>query len=113
MDSKEKTISGSSEKEGVKVNMEKVAVSPISFILYYNQEVSKNTRKEWDAVDVELEVKDDLGNHYSGEGNGDQVRIPIIFIGVTHFKSSMKMQRNLLSLLVLTYEFIPPKIMAG
>ncbi|WIY62787.1 DUF4179 domain-containing protein [Bacillus arachidis] len=70
MDSKEKTISGSSEKEGVKVNMEKVAVSPISFILYYNQEVSKNTRKEWDAVDVELEVKDDLGNHYSGEGNG-------------------------------------------
>ncbi|MBO1578544.1 DUF4179 domain-containing protein [Bacillus sp. XF8] len=70
MDSKERTINGSSEKEGVKVNMEKVAVSPISFILYYNQEVSKNTRKEWDAVDVELEVKDDLGNHYSGEGNG-------------------------------------------
>ncbi|MDM5187968.1 DUF4179 domain-containing protein [Bacillus sp. DX4.1] len=69
-DSKERTISGSSEKDGVKVNMEKIAVSPMSFILYYNQEVSKNTRNEWDDVDVELEVKDDLGNHYSGKGNG-------------------------------------------
>ncbi|MGR5867668.1 hypothetical protein ACT7C5_03515 [Bacillus pacificus] len=48
--------------------MEKVAMSPVSFILYYNQEVSKDARKEWDSVDVELTVKDDLGNDYSGEG---------------------------------------------
>lgn len=45
-------------------------MSPVSFILYYNQEVSKDARKEWDSVDVELTVKDDLGNDYSGEGNG-------------------------------------------
>ncbi|PFS15943.1 anti-sigma factor [Bacillus cereus] len=70
MDSKERTIGGSSEKEGIKANMEKVAMSPVSFILYYNQEVSKGARKEWDSVDVELTVKDDLGNDYSGEGNG-------------------------------------------
>ncbi|KEK24672.1 DUF4179 domain-containing protein [Bacillus gaemokensis] len=68
--SKEQSISGSSEKDGVKVNMEKIAVTPMSFILYYNQEVSKDTRKEWDDADVELEIKDDLGNHYAGEGNG-------------------------------------------
>ncbi len=61
MDSKERTIGGSSEKEGIKANMEKVAISPVSFILYYNQEVSKGARKEWDSVDVELTVKDDLG----------------------------------------------------
>ncbi|MHA4116709.1 DUF5643 domain-containing protein, partial [Bacillus cereus] len=30
----------------------------------------KGARKEWDSVDVELTVKDDLGNIYSGEGNG-------------------------------------------
>ena len=36
-------------------------MSPVSFILYYNQEVSKDARKEWDSVDVELTVKDDLG----------------------------------------------------
>ncbi len=70
VDSKERTIGGSSEKEGIKANMEKVAMSPVSFILYYNQEVSKDARKEWDSVDVELTVKDDLGNDYSGEGNG-------------------------------------------
>ena len=61
VDSKERTIGGSSEKEGIKANMEKVAMSPVSFILYYNQEVSKDARKEWDSVDVELTVKDDLG----------------------------------------------------
>ena len=61
VDSKERTIGGSSEKEGIKANMEKVAISPVSFILYYNQEVSKGARKEWDSVDVELTVKDDLG----------------------------------------------------
>ena len=74
MDSKERTIGGSSEK-GIKANMEKVAISPVSFILYYNQEVSKGARKEWDSVDVELTVKDDLGNIYSGEGNGEVATI--------------------------------------
>ena len=27
-------------------------------------------RNTWHGVEVEIEVKDDLGNHYSGEGNG-------------------------------------------
>ncbi|MDR4174345.1 DUF5643 domain-containing protein, partial [Bacillus nitratireducens] len=76
MDSKEKTSDGNSEKEGIKANMEKVAMSPVSFILYYNQEVSKGARKEWDSVDVELTVKDDLGNDYSGEGNGESGHDP-------------------------------------
>ena len=74
-------------KEGIKANMEKVAMSPVSFILYYNQEVSKGARKEWDSVDVELTVKDDLGNDYSGEGNGEVATILTIFDGVPHSKS--------------------------
>ena len=62
-------------------------MSPVSFILYYNQEVSKDARKEWDSVDVELTVKDDLGNDYSGEGNGEVAAILTIFDGVLHSKS--------------------------
>jgi hypothetical protein len=42
----------------------------MSFINYYNQEVSEIVKNKWDGVDVELEIKDDLGNIYSGEGNG-------------------------------------------
>ena len=90
MDSKERTIGGSSEKEGIKANMEKVAISPVSFILYYNQEVSKGAKKEWDSVDVELTVKDDLGNIYSGEGNGEVATILTISIGVPPSKTKRK-----------------------
>ncbi len=42
----------------------------MSFIVFFNQEESKVLRSIWDSADVELEIKDDLGNHYAGEGNG-------------------------------------------
>lgn len=62
----------SSEQNGVKVNIEKISVTPMSFIVYYDQIVSEKVRNKWDGVDVELEIKDDLGNVYSGQGNGGQ-----------------------------------------
>lgn len=39
-------------------------------MVYYDQVVSEEIRNTWHGVEVEIEVKDDLGNHYSGEGNG-------------------------------------------
>ena len=47
-----------------------ISITPMSFIVYYDQIVSQDVRNTWHGVDVEIEVKDDLGNHYSGEGNG-------------------------------------------
>ncbi|PFK43895.1 anti-sigma factor [Bacillus cereus] len=70
MDSKEIKLQGNSEKEGIKVNVDKMEVTPMSFIVFYNQEESKELRSIWDSADVELKIKDDLGNHYDGEGNG-------------------------------------------
>lgn len=70
MDSKEIKLQGISEKEGIKVNIDKMEVTPMSFIVFYNQEESKALRSIWDSADVELEIKDDLGNKYAGEGNG-------------------------------------------
>lgn len=61
---------GSSEQDGVKVNVRKIAITPMSFIVYYDQAVSEIVRQKWDGVDVDLEIKDNLGNVYSGEGNG-------------------------------------------
>lgn len=70
VDSTMQLSDSSSERNGVKVNIEKISVNPMSFIVYYDQIVSENISNKWDGVDVELEIKDDLGNVYSGEGNG-------------------------------------------
>lgn len=67
---KEVKVNETSEKEGIKVNIDKMEVTPMSFIVFFNQEESKALRSIWDSADVELEIKDDLGNRYAGEGNG-------------------------------------------
>lgn len=69
-DSKIQTTQGSAEKNGVKVTIGKISFNPMSFIVYYDQEVSEMVRNKWDGVDVKFEIKDDLGNKYSGEDNG-------------------------------------------
>ncbi|KAA9029132.1 DUF4179 domain-containing protein [Niallia endozanthoxylica] len=58
------------ERNGVQVNVGEISITPMSFIVYYDQVVSEEIRNKWHGVDVEIEVKDDLGNSYSGEGNG-------------------------------------------
>lgn len=70
IDSQMKLSNNSSEKNGVKLNLEKISATPMSFIVYYNQEVSEKIGNTWDRVYVDLEIKDDLGNVYSGQGNG-------------------------------------------
>ena len=83
-----------------------------SFIYsYYNQEVSKGARKEWDSVDVELTVKDDLGNIYSGEGNGEVANDPYNIHWSATSKNQTKMQQSLSLHLVCTCEYIHLKIM--
>ncbi|OBZ17320.1 DUF4179 domain-containing protein [Bacillus sp. FJAT-26390] len=73
LDATERTtqvINQSVEHEGVVVNVGKIAVSPMSFIVYFDQIVSEKTRNKWHGVDVDIEIKDDLGNRYTGQGNG-------------------------------------------
>ena len=60
----------SAEQNGVKVKIGKISVTPMSFIVYYDQVVSKVVKNKWHGVYVDIDVKDDLGNSYSGEGNG-------------------------------------------
>lgn len=69
-DSKIQIAVSSAEKNGVKVNIKKITFNPMSFTVYYDQEVSEMTKKKSDGVYVELEIKDDLGNLYSGRDNG-------------------------------------------
>lgn len=62
----DKTVNG----DGLAVTIENMTLTPMSFIMYYSQGVSKESREKWDDVYVEIEIMDDLGNSYSGEGNG-------------------------------------------
>ncbi len=58
------------EQNGVNVTIDKITVTPMSFIVYYDQLVSKEVLDKWHGIDVEITIKDDLGNHYAGDGNG-------------------------------------------
>ena len=58
------------EQNGVQVHVGEISITPMSFIVYYDQVVSEAIRNKWHGVEVEIEVKDDVGNTYSGEGNG-------------------------------------------
>ncbi len=69
-DSQIQLTNQSVEQNGVTVNIEKVAFTPMSFIVHYNQKANQQVQDNWHRADVELEIKDDLGHVYSGEGNG-------------------------------------------
>lgn len=59
-----------SEQGGIKVEVDKITVTPMSFIVYYSQLVSQEALSNWPNADVNLEIKDELGNIYSGEVYG-------------------------------------------
>ncbi|RXZ83809.1 DUF4179 domain-containing protein [Paenibacillaceae bacterium] len=63
-------ISRRAEHDGVAVNIDKISVTPMSFIVYYDQVVSEKIRNRWGGVDVSFEIKDDIGNRYAGKDNG-------------------------------------------
>ena len=42
----------------------------MSISMKYSQKVSEEVRENYDEVYIELEIRDDLGNVYSNEGNG-------------------------------------------
>ncbi len=70
IESNEKVINKSVNQHGVKVSVEKLSFSPMSFVVDYHQEVSDSVKNKWDEAYVELSIKDDLGNVYAGQGNG-------------------------------------------
>lgn len=58
----------SAEQHGIRVSVEKIVFTPMSFIVHYDHKVSETAREKWNSVDVEIEVRDDLGNIYTGDG---------------------------------------------
>ncbi|WP_160689769.1 DUF4179 domain-containing protein [Clostridium sp. C2-6-12] len=63
-------INKGTEKDGVKANIDSITKTSMSFIINYSQVVPDELRKKWFDMSLEIEVKDDLGNNYKGQGNG-------------------------------------------
>ncbi|MDZ5472829.1 DUF4179 domain-containing protein [Bacillus sp. 31A1R] len=69
-DNNVQVINQSSEKDGVTVEVGKITTTPMSFIVYSNHTISEEVKEKWPFAEVDLQVKDDLGNQYHGEWNG-------------------------------------------
>lgn len=68
-------INQKKEQDGITINLEKLIITPTSFLINFEEVISKEITKDWDSAHVDLEVKDDLGNVYqskysSGTGSG-------------------------------------------
>ncbi|QIB68110.1 DUF4179 domain-containing protein [Aminipila butyrica] len=88
MDSKSLELADNhSTIQKVRINIERLTMTPINTILYYSEESPKQLS---DYVGLDWEIKDDLGNIYEYDGNGGS--------GETHEKilkmnSSLTIQR--------------------
>ncbi|OEH93635.1 DUF4179 domain-containing protein [Bacillus solimangrovi] len=70
LDNKMIVVNDSTEQNGVKITVEKILVTPMSFIVYYNEKIDENVINKWDDIDANrFELKDDLGNSYLSEYN--------------------------------------------
>ncbi|MGL5244519.1 MAG: DUF4179 domain-containing protein, partial [Sarcina sp.] len=63
-------INKSFEKEGVTGTINELSINPMSIFVSYSQKITEDLNKNWQSVELDLDIKDDLGNIYIGEGNG-------------------------------------------
>lgn len=73
IESEEIPVNKTIEEEGVEVTVNKIAITPISFNVFFEQKASAAIVEQWDDMTVELSIKDDLGNEYGsmvGGGSG-------------------------------------------
>lgn len=70
-DNVEQSVGLSSAGNDVTVSVNKVAYTPMSFILFYQEFITQELYAKWDFISVSVVVKDDLGHTYAtGGSNG-------------------------------------------
>ena len=58
------------EKDGIKVTINSISKTTATFSIDFSQSITKKVKEKWFDVSTDLEVRDNLGNVYKGEGNG-------------------------------------------
>ena len=57
-------------KDGIKVNIDSISKNTATFSINFSQSITRKVKEKWFDVGTDLEIKDNLGNVYKGEGNG-------------------------------------------
>lgn len=70
VESKQQVINQQLEQEGFNLTIDNLNVTPMSFIIEYNQQAPETLKDQWSSLYTELMVTDDLGNIYLGQDNG-------------------------------------------
>ncbi|WHT48768.1 DUF5643 domain-containing protein [Sporosarcina thermotolerans] len=68
-DNVEQSVGLSSAGNDVTVSVNKVAYTPMSFILFYQEFITQELYAKWDFISVGVVVKDDLGHTYATGGS--------------------------------------------
>ncbi|MDK2562379.1 DUF4179 domain-containing protein [Romboutsia sedimentorum] len=63
-------INQSVQKEGATATIKELNINPMSMSMIYSQKISKDILDKWDSTYLDIKIKDDLGNSYSGQDNG-------------------------------------------
>ena len=69
-ESKTTVINQNLHQQGIGVTIDKIRITPLSFIVYFSQKVDRHVADRWHMVDVDIDIRDDLGNVYEGQSNG-------------------------------------------
>ncbi|WP_431027222.1 DUF4179 domain-containing protein [Lysinibacillus sp. LZ02] len=80
------SINQSVEQDGIKVTIEKITQTPMSVIVYARQQLEENVLQEWNSVNLDFTMTDNVGNFYEGVGNGGRGEIHDMMIGKTFEK---------------------------
>ncbi|MDX8361518.1 DUF4179 domain-containing protein [Cytobacillus sp. IB215316] len=56
--------------DAITVNVHRLLVTPLTSIVYIQQQSTRDVdRNKWDMIDTDIEIRDDLGNRYTGQMN--------------------------------------------
>lgn len=70
LQSTKEAVNKGTEKDGIKVNINAISKTTATFSIDFSQSITKKVKEKWFDVSTDLEVRDNLGNVYKGEGNG-------------------------------------------
>ncbi|MGM7683690.1 DUF4179 domain-containing protein [Cytobacillus sp. Hm23] len=57
-------------QDAITVNVHRLLVTPLTSIVYIQQQSTRDVdRNKWDMIDTDIEIRDDLGNRYTGQMN--------------------------------------------
>jgi len=63
-------VNQTTENKEVSVQVNQITYTPMSFLIQFEEIITKEVKDKWDFVTPDIEVKDNLGNIYSSEHNG-------------------------------------------